>query len=56
MGCGFFFLYFNKFSFCYVFHFLTKHINIAQTQLHTDNNNNSNNNNINNNNNNNNNK
>ena len=40
----FFFLYFNKVSFCYVFHFLTKHINIAQTQLHTDSNNNNNNN------------
>ena len=41
----FFFWYFNKVSFCYVFHFLTKHINIAQTQLHTDSNNNNNNNN-----------
>ena len=48
VGCGIFFLYFNKFSFCYVFHFLTKHINIAQTQLHTDSNNNNNNNNNNN--------
>ena len=48
VGCGIFFVYFNKFSFCYVFHFLTKHINIAQTQLHTDSNNNNNNNNNNN--------